>query len=207
MSSNFNFSEALSRKPFLEILGKYDHILGPRALYHSPEINDEAFISRVVRDALHTKSKYIILDFETIYAQGAKIEVEDENARGRKQLYVIILLRDVKLPQIPIIHFKRMEMLFHKLGRENILTDNVTLFENYFSVINEIYMDKKEILPIESLNLQIRSGLNTIMGFCDIILEEYENKREISMEDVIFYVKMMSESCSEIIKALDTSFS
>jgi hypothetical protein len=207
MTEKYAFLDSLENQPFLVILGKYDHVLGPRALYKSEEIDDSDFVERVVRDALHTKSKYIILDFNEIYAQGAKIEVEDESARGQKQLYVIILLRDAALPQIPIIHFKRMEMLFHKLGREIILMDDELVFTDYFNQIKKIYLEKKEILPLESLNLQIRSGINTIQGFCELILDEKKTKGEISQENVVFYVDMMLDSCGEIIKALDESFS
>ena len=206
MTEKMKFIKDLTNKPFLAILGKYDHIIGPRALFSSPEIQDQDFIDRVVRDALHTKSKYIILDFGDIYAQGAKVEIEDLNARGRKQLYVIIILRVSALPQIPIIHFKRMEMLFHKIGKDIILLDDESVFHIYFDEIDKIYRDKHEILPLESLNLQIRSGINTIQGFCELILEEKKHKGIIDPNDVLTYVQLMLESCNEIITALDENF-
>ncbi|MBD3187416.1 hypothetical protein GF325_11345 [Candidatus Bathyarchaeota archaeon] len=207
MPEQFEFNKELAKIPFLVILGKYDHVLGPRALTYSKEIDDEDFLERVLRDALHTKSKYVILDFGDIYAQGCKMEVEDETARGRKQLYVIILLRDSAQPQIPIIHFKRMEMMFHKIGKELILMDDNDIFTDFINQINKIYLEKKEILPLESLNLQIRSGVNTIQGFCELILEQKQNGKKMSMEDLVFYVEMMLDSCNEITKALDESFS
>lgn len=207
MPNTFEFHESLKIKPFLVIIGKYDHILGPKPLYTSHELTDNAFVERVLRDALHTKSKYITLDFDTIYAQGNKIEVEDPEARGKKQLYVIILLRDSSSPPMPIIHFKRIEMLFHKIPREIILMDDPEVLKDFFKDINEIYINKKEILPLESLNLQIRSGLNTIQGFCELILDEKESKGKISEQDVLLYVKMMLDSCKEITKAVDESFS
>lgn len=207
MPEQFKFNKELVKIPFLVILGKYDHVLGPKALTYSKEIEDEDFLERVLRDALHTKSKYVILDFGGIYAQGCKMEVEDETARGRKQLYVIILLRDSAQPQIPIIHFKRMEMMFHKIGKELILMDDNDIFTDFINQINKIYLEKKEILPLESLNLQIRSGVNTIQGFCELILEQKQNGKKMSMEDLVFYVEMMLDSCNEITKALDESFS
>ncbi|MHA1700342.1 MAG: hypothetical protein ACTSWN_15980 [Promethearchaeota archaeon] len=205
MSAEDLIFDELTNKPFLTILGKYDHILGPRAIYYSPELTDLEFIGKVVRDALHTKAKYIILDFDKIYAQGCKIEVEDESARGKKQLYVIILLRDASLPQIPIIHFKRMEMLFFKLGREIILMDDEMIFKEYFQRIYDIYSNKKEVLPMESLNLQVRSGLNTIQGFCELILEEQESGT-LTSEGLVEYINLMLDSCQEITKALDNMF-
>ncbi|MHA1679558.1 MAG: hypothetical protein ACTSUE_01030 [Promethearchaeota archaeon] len=207
MSQKELLRDALGKKPFLVILGKYDHILGPKPLYYSNKLTDVDFIERVLRDTLHTKSKYVILDFDEIYAQGCKIEVEDESARGRKQLYVIILLRDSSQPQIPIIHFKRMEMIFHKIGKDVILLDDEMIFKDFFNQINKIYVEKKEILPLESLNLQIRSGVNTIQGFCELIVSEYDDGKTLARDDLLFYIQMMLESCEEITKALDDSFS
>jgi hypothetical protein len=189
------------------IIGKYDHILGPKPLYCSREIADPSFLERVLRDGLHTKSKYIILDFDEAYAQGFKVDVDDPAARGKKQLYVIILLRDAALPQIPIIYLKRMEMLFLKTGRERILQDDEDDLERFSNEVNEIYYDKKEILPLESLNLQIRSGINTIQGFCELITEEAKNNPQMVVKDVIYYVLMMLDSCKEITKSLDEEFS
>ncbi|MEX2684057.1 MAG: hypothetical protein Q6373_020985 [Candidatus Sigynarchaeota archaeon] len=207
MTEKFDFLDDLRRRPFLTIIGKYDHILGPRPLYHSDQLKDDSFIERVLRDALHTKSKHVILDFADLYAQGNKIEVEDPGARGKKQLYVVILLRDAALPQIPPIYFKRIEMLFHKIGREMILQDDRETFEHFSNEINEIYLEKKEILPLESLNHQIRSGINTIQGFCELILNEKNTKGSIPEQDLVMYVEMMLDSCNEIIKALDEKFS
>ena len=109
------FKKDLDRYPFVMILGKYDQILGPRALYSSMELKGEDFIRYLLRDALNTKNKYVILDFDQFYSQVSKIEIEDKTARGGKQLYAIILLRHMDLPLIPILHFKRIEMLFHKI--------------------------------------------------------------------------------------------
>lgn len=207
MTETFDFINELRRQPFLTIIGKYDHILGPRQLYHSEAIHDDSFIERVLRDALHTKSKYIVLDFNDIFAQGNKIEVEDPNARGKKQLYVVILLRDSSLPQIPPIYFKRIEMLFHKIGREVILCDERETFAAFSDEIHAIYLDKKEVLPLESLNHQIRSGVNTIQGFCELIINEKKTNGMLQEQNVLQYIEMMLDSCKDIIKALDERFS
>jgi hypothetical protein len=185
------------------IIGKYDQILGPRALYSSVPIKDEEFIRNLLRDALNTKNKFVILDFNQFYSQVCKVEVKDDTARGRKQLYAIILLRHVENPLIPILHFKRIEMMFHKIGNKNILTDNEKLFKKFIEEINEIYMNKAELLPLESVNLQIRSGVNTIQGFCELILEEKKENGELSEDHVISYVEMMLDSCNDIIMAIE----
>jgi len=207
MPESYEFLDELRKKPFLIIIGKYDHILGPRALFYSSILKDQDFIERVLRDALHTKSKYVNLDFDELYAQGNKIEVDDPGARGKKQLYVVVLLREATLPPIPPIYFKRIEMLFHKIGREKILQDEPDVFESFFNEINNIYLEKREVLPLESLNHQIRSGVNTIQGFCELIIEEKRNKGSIAEQDFLMYVEMMLDSCKEIIKALDERFS
>jgi hypothetical protein len=207
MTETFDFLGELRHLPFLIIIGKYDHILGPRPLYHSDLLKDEPFIERVLRDALHTKSKYVNLDFTELYAQGNKIEVEDPGARGKKQLYVVILLRDASLPQIPPIYFKRIEMLFHKIGREVILQDERETFEHFSDEINTIYIEKREVLPLESLNHEVRSGINTIQGFCELMKNIKNTKGCLSEDDVLMYVEMMLDSCTEIIKALDERFS
>ena len=207
MSESYDFLEDLKKIPFLVIIGKYDHILGPRPLYFSSVLTDQGFIERVLRDALHTKSKYVNLDFDQLYAQGDKIEVDDPSARGKKQLYVVVLLREASLPPIPPIYFKRIEMLFMKLGRETILSDNSEIFGAFSTALNEIYLEKKEVLPLESLNHQVRSGINTIQGFCELIQEGQRNNGCINEQDVMMYVDIMLDSCNEIIKALDEHFS
>lgn len=100
-----NFKEGLDKYQFILIIGKYDQILGPRTLYSSFQLKEEQFIKNLLRDALNTKNKYVILDFSQFYSQICKIEVEDPSARGGKQLYSLIILRDVAYPLIPIIHF------------------------------------------------------------------------------------------------------
>ncbi|MFO8017754.1 MAG: hypothetical protein R6U96_03910 [Promethearchaeia archaeon] len=192
----------IEKYPFITIIGKYDQVLGPRALYSSVEFEDKQFVRNLLRDALNTKNEYVILDFEKFYSQISKIEVKDPNARGGKQLYAIILLRHGNMPLLPILHFKRIEMMFHKIGEDKILADNAEAFKKFVQEVNEIYLNKNEILPLESLNLQIRSGVNTIQGFCQLILQEKKKKGEISEENVLKYVKMMLDSCDEIINGL-----
>lgn len=207
MEETYGFLDELRRVPFLTIVGKYDQVLGPRALYHSRGLADTGFIERVLKDALHTKSKYVVLDFNNFFAQGDKIYVEDPGARGNKQLYVVIMLRDATLPQIPPIYFKRIEQMFHSIGREAILKDDPPTFQLFCEEINQIYLNKQEVLPLESLNHQIRSGINTIQGFCELILNEKQARGSISQDDVLMYVDMMLDACKEIINALDERFS
>ena len=201
------FKKALDEQPFIIVIGKYDHILGPRALYSSVNLKDEVFIRNLLRDALNTKNEFIILDFNQFYSQIYKIDVDDENARGKKQLYAIILLRDVAYPMIPMLHFKRIGMIFRKIEPEKILKNNITAFENFFKEVCAIYMKKGEVLPLESTNLQIRSGMNTIQGFCELILEQVKKDDQISKEDIKNYIELMLDSCDDIIEALEKPFS
>lgn len=198
-----DFKEHLNNFPFITIIGKYDQILGPRALYSSVPIQDEEFIRNLLRDALNTKNKFVILDFNQFYSQVCKIEVNDKTARGGKQLYAIILLRHVENPLLPILHFKRIEMIFRKIGNEKILNDDEKAFGDFMEQINNIYINKAELLPLESVNLQIRSGVNTIQGFCELILEEKKKNGKFSEEDVISYIEMMLDSCNDIIMAVE----
>jgi len=200
------FEKTLGKNPFILIIGKYDHTLGPRSLFTSIPLNGDNFIRNLLRDSLNTKNKFIILDFARFYAQIYKIEIPDALARGGKQLYAIILLRDADYPFIPILHFKRIEMLFHKIDNKQILSDDKIAFKHFFTEVNEIYQKKGEILPLESINLQIRSGVNTIQGFCEIILEKLKTD-EYSKEETFSYIEMMLDSCSEIIEALENHYS
>jgi hypothetical protein len=201
------FKQALEEYPFVIIIGKYDHVLGPRALYSSVNLKDEGFIRNLLRDALNTKNKFVILDFNQFYSQIYKIEVSDENARGKKQLYAIILLRDVAYPLIPILHFKRIGMIFHKIGHEKILEDDTGSFDEFYKEVSDIYMKKGEVLPLESTNMQVRSGVNTIQGFCELIMEQIKLDGKISKEDVTNYVDLMLESCDDIMDALEKPLS
>jgi hypothetical protein len=189
------------------IIGKYDHVLGPKPIYYAPAITDQAFLEKVLRDALHTKSKYITLEFDDMYAQGSKIEVDDPEARGKKQLYVVILLRDPTLPPLPILNLANIELLFLKIGREMILLDDEDVFAKFCSEISSIYIEKKEILPMEAMNIQIRGGINTIQGFCELMLDEANRNPGRPIKDVAYYLEMMLDSCKEIIKAIDEEFS
>ncbi len=198
-----NLQSILEKNPFIIIIGKYDHTLGPIAIYKSVK-NDlpPNFIRNLLRDALNTKNKFVILDFSYFYSQLYKIEIDDYNARGKKQLYSIILLRDIEYPLIPVIHFRRIEMMFRKIGEDNILSDDKKVFEVFFEELSDIYLKKNEILPIEKFNLQIRSGINTIQGFCEVILEEKKNKGTLSDKDLLDFIEMMLESCKDIIISL-----
>jgi hypothetical protein len=93
--------------------------------------------------------------------------------------------------------------MFHKIGTEKILKDNEKAFSKFIEDINEIYMKKDELLPLESVNLQIRSGVNTIQGFCELILEEKRKKSRISEQIIISYIELMLDSCRDIMEALE----
>lgn len=197
------FRSILEKSPFILIIGKYDHTLGPKALYSSIPLKNESFVRNLLRDALNTKNKFVILDFNQFYSQIYKVEVEDPPARGGKQLYAIIILRDVEYPLIPILHFKRIVMIFQKIDRKKILNDDVNSFKKFFKQVNEIYMRKDEILPLESINLQIRSGVNTIQGFCQLISEQLLKEKSFSKTEIHTYIEMMLDSCKDIIAALE----
>ncbi|MFX1239327.1 MAG: hypothetical protein ACFFAS_17320 [Promethearchaeota archaeon] len=196
----------LDNFPFITLVAKYDHILGPRALFSSFDLQDDNFIKNLLRDALNTKNKFVTINFENFYAQVLKIEIEDETARGKKQLYATILLRHKDYPIIPIFYLKKIEMLFHKLGSNIILQDDIEAFESFYFEIKKIYRDKDEILPLESINLQIRGGINTIQGFCELILEEKRKLGTCSEENIINYVELMLDSCRDIVNALEELF-
>lgn len=198
-----NICETLNQYPFIIIVGKYDQILGPRALYSSIPLKNEDLVRDLLRDALNTKNKYVILDFDEFYSQICKIEVEDNTARGGKQLYAIIIIRLEVLPIIPILHLKRIEMMFYKLGTKKILTDNEKAFDAFFKQIKDIYMKKDELLPLESKNLQIRSGVNTIQGFCELVLEQKKRFMRGSGKEIIPYIEMMLEACKDITDAIE----
>jgi len=194
--------EGLEKNPFILIIGKYDEILGPKALYYSIPISNEDFIKKLLRDALNTDSKHVILDFNRFYAQVNKIEIVDPSARGESQSYALIFLRDEAQPLIPITHLKRIEMFFHRIGQENILSENKESFHKFSSAINEIYIKKDYLLPIEALNLKVRSAINTIQGFGELSIEGIKNMN-ISEEMHIYYIELMLKSCKEILDALD----
>ena len=194
----------LEKHPFIIIIGKYDHTLGPRAIYSSINLEiEQSFIRNLLRDALNTKNKFVILDFNFFYAQIYKIEIEDLGARGEKQLYSIILLRDIEYSLIPVVHFRRIEMMFRRIGDDKILLDDKNVFEDFFKELSDIYIKKNEILPIEKFNLQIRSGVNTIQGFCDLILEEKKEVKNIPDKILINFVELMRDSCNDIIVSLE----
>jgi hypothetical protein len=193
----------LMESPFILIIGKYDQILGPNSVYSSTNFNDQDFIKNLLRDALNTKNKFVILNFDNFYSQVFKIDIQDDSARGGKQLYAIILLRHNESPLIPTIHFKRIGMIFHKIRKKDILKDNIHAFQKFYEKIRDIYLDKDEILPLESCNLQIRSGVNTIQGFCELILEDKRINGELNDEMIIDYVKLMLDSCDDIMEAIE----
>jgi len=199
------FKEWLEKYQFVLIVGKYDHHLGPRALYSSVPLKDEVFVRDLLEDALNTNNKYVNLDFDQFYSQVCKIEVEDQHARGGTQLYALIFLRDVIYPQIPIIHFQRIEMMFRTLGDETILSDNREAFKKLYNQIYEVYLKKDLVAPLEDFSIKIRSGVNTIIGFADIILERTK-QGNLSDQSLIKYIEMVRDSGKEIQKAIEHIF-
>ncbi|MEJ2251478.1 MAG: hypothetical protein P8Y70_16735 [Candidatus Lokiarchaeota archaeon] len=200
------FLEELEKVPFITIIGKYDHILGPKAIFSSIELKEEHFIRDLLRDALNTKNKFVILNFSEFYAQIFKIEIQDDSARGGKQLYSIILIRHMDSPLIPEIHFKRLEMLFRRIGRKKILLDEGDIFKKFYKEIKKIYLNKDEIVPLESCNIQIRSGVNTIQGFCELILEQKKKEGKLNDNEIINYIKLMHDACNDIISTIEENF-
>ena len=195
------FKEWLEKYQFVLIVGKYDHHLGPRALYSSVPLKDEVFVRDLLEDALNTNNKYVNLDFGQFYCQVCKIEVEDLHARGGTQLYALIFLRDLIYPSIPIIHFQRIEMMFRTLGEQPILSDNREAFKKLYNQVYEVYLKKDLLAPLEDCSIKIRSGVNTIVGFADIILERTK-QGNLSDQSLIKYMKMVRDSGKEILKAI-----
>ena len=50
--------------------------------------------------------------------------------------------------------------------------------------------------------MQVRSGVNTIQGFGELILEQIKLEGKISEDEVKNYVELMLDSCDDIMKAL-----
>ena len=189
--------------PFILIIGKYDQILGPRALVSSYPIKSEEFIENLLRDALNTTNKYVRLDFKNFYSHICKVKVKDPDARGGYQSFAIIILRQVQKPVMATENLIRIEQVFLNIGEESILKENNAKFMEFFRYINDIYLTKKEIFPIESLNLKVRSGINTIQGFCQLMLEEMRDNGNLTEIDIKNYITTMLESCKEVIGALE----
>ena len=64
-------------------------------------------------------------------------------------------------------------------------------------------MKKDELLPLESVNMQIRSGVNTIQGFCELIHEQLVRSEDITTQEIINFIELMLESCEDITQALE----
>ncbi len=200
------YKQWLDKNQFLLIIGKYDQILGPRSLYSSIDIKDENFIRDLLRDALNTTNKYVYLEYNKFYSQVCKINVDDPSARGGKQSYALIFLRDAQLPVISTFIFQRIEELFEMIGKDRILADDDDAFKDFFIKIHSMFMTKEYLMPLESLNVKMRSEVSTILGFCDLIIEQ-KTKGPISDGDLMKYLKMMRESAKEIENILDNMFS
>ncbi|MHA1475025.1 MAG: hypothetical protein ACTSQ5_07545 [Promethearchaeota archaeon] len=201
-----NFKQWLDEYQFLLIIGKYDQILGPISLYSSINVKDEDFIRDLLRDSLNTTNKYVYLDYNKFYSQVCKIEVEDTSARGGKQSYALIFLRDAQLPVISTFIFQQIEDLFGEIGKNRILADDHEAFKGFFDKIHSLFMTKEYLMPLESLNVKIRSEVSTILGFCDLIIEQ-KTKGSISDENLLNYLKIMRDSAKDIEKVLDNMFS
>jgi len=201
-----NFKQWLDEYQFLLIIGKYDQILGPISLYSSINVKDEDFIRDLLRDSLNTTNKYVYLDYNKFYSQVCKIEVEDTSARGGKQSYALIFLRDAQLPVISTFIFQQIEDLFGEIGKNRILADDHEAFKGFFDKIHSLFMTKEYLMPLESLNVKIRSEVSTILGFCDL-KKKKKTKGSISDENLLNYLKIMRDSAKDIEKVLDNMFS
>ena len=197
------FNKTLSSEPFVLVVGKYDQTLGPQCVHLSAEPGNKNFVDQLLRDAFHTKSKYVTLDYNSFYAQVNKLSVVDPSVRGNKQVYVIILIREASLPKIPILHFNRIELLFHEIGRKEILECSKECFSDFYTSIRRIYVEKEELLPLESLHLQIRTEVNTIQGICEFLQVEKENFANFSKEEIFSLIDEMLGSCKEITRILE----
>jgi hypothetical protein len=200
-----NFKQWLDKNQFLLIVGKYDQILGPRSLYSSINLEDENFIRDLLRDSLNTTNKYVYLDYDKFYSQVCKIEVDDPSARGGKQSYALIFMREAELPIISTFIFQQIEVLFRNIGKDRILADDDEAFKDFFVTIHSMFMTKEYLMPLESFNVNIRSEISTILGFSDLIIEQKTNS-SISDEDLMSYLKMMRESAKDIENLLDNMF-
>jgi hypothetical protein len=195
--------DGLEIYPFILIIAKYDQILGPKALLSSYPIKSEDFIENLLRDALNTTNKYVRLDFKNFYSHICKVKVKDPDARGGYQSFAIILLRHIQKPVMAIENLIRIEQVFLNIDKESILKEDNAKFMEFFRHINDIYLNKKEIFPIESLNLKVRSSINTIQGFCQLLLEKMRDNGSLSEIDIKNYINTMLESCKEVISALE----
>jgi hypothetical protein len=197
--------DGLEIYPFIIIIGKYDQILGPKEILSSFPIKNEDFVENLLRDALNTTNKYVRLDFKNFYSQICKVQIADPEARGGNQLYAIIILRHAQEPAMEIDNLKRIEASFLSINKEHILKEDTSKFKEFFRRINDIFIKKKEILPIEFLNLQIRTGINTIQGFCELMLEEMRSKGNLDGPVIMNYLHTILESCKEIVNALENN--
>jgi len=197
--------DGLEIYPFIIVIGKYDQILGPKEIVSSFPIKNKNFIENLLRDALNTTNKYVRLDFRNFYSQICKVQIADQKARGGNQLYAIIILRQAQKPAMEIDNLKRIEASFLSIDKDYILKEDTTQFKEFFRKIHDIFLKKKEILPIEFLNLQIRTGINTIQGFCELMLEEINNRGNLDRLIISKYLNTILESCREIISALENN--
>lgn len=201
-----NFKHWLDKNPFLLIVGKYDHILGPRSLFSSYDVQDDNFIRDLLRDALNTTNKYVNLDYNKFYSQICKIDVGDPSARGGKQSYALIFLRDTQLPVISTFIFQQIEHIFGQIGKKRILADDEEAFKKFFELIQSLFLTKEYLMPLESFNVNLRSEISTILGFCDLLIEHKTNGF-VSDEDLLSYLKIMQESATELENLVGNMFS
>ncbi len=206
MSEKYSsYKQCVDDVAFSLIIGKYDHILGPVSLYSSNTIESENFIRDLLRDALNTTNKYIFLEHDKFYSQVCKIDIDDPSARGGKQSYALIFLRDAQLPVISVLIFQQIEKLFKEIGFDRILADDNESFKDFSDDIYSMFVNKQFLMPLESLNIKIRSEISTILGFCDIIIEQKTNG-SISEEDLMNYLKLMRDSALDIKNVLNNMF-
>lgn len=197
--------DKIEENQYILVIAKYDQILGPRSLYSSSPLEIEEFIRTLLRDALNTKTKHLKLDYDSCYCQVNKIEIDDLSARGNKQLYALILLIDKAFPPFSILQLQSLELLLRSLGNETILSDNSASFHQFYLSFKNILLNKELMSPLESCSLKIRTGINAIIGFCDLIIEEHK-QNQFSMKNCLEYIKLIRESGEDILFAIEDHF-
>ena len=193
--------DALRKYPFVTVIGKFDQIVGPSIKFSSYPLKNDRFIKELISDAINTEHKFVILDHDQFYSQVCKVDIKDETARGGTQVYAIILLRDSDHLLIPRSNFEKIEKIFIDIDDKKILSDDKEVFNEFSEKINKIYKEKREILPLEAVFKQVRTGLNTIQGYCELLLEMME-ENAFNQKRAKSSIKMMLSSCNEIINAL-----
>ena len=151
--------ESLLHRPFILFIGKYDRFLGPEVVKISEKIWDRNEITQYLNDSLNIKNKYIVLEFKDCYVQIIKFFIQNPTLKKGKQKYAIGIIRDKKLPKLPLDNLKKIEFYFKEIGSENILSENQEKFDFFIEKILKNYILRKRIsFPLN--HSHIKCGLN-----------------------------------------------